>query len=132
MTEKGLKTCILCEKQYKYCPNCPSKFDSTEVWRNIFCSANCRDVYHIYDYYNAGKLPEKDAVQQLKQLDISYLSSVREPIKSVLSFLSAVNTKPKKVESKEVVPKEEVKEKKDAAPKKRSYRKKNSEDSLKG
>lgn len=120
------KVCILCNKAYKYCEACPSKYNITETWRNIFCCENCREVYHIYDLMKGGKITDKNAGKSLVKLDMSYKEKFNEPMRSTLALAINAAQSPKK--EKEI---EEVKPVDKETPKKRG-RKKNSEESLKG
>ena len=83
------RTCVICGTNYKYCGSCPSKYNPQETWRNIFCSENCRELYHIYDDIKSGKKTEKEASKLLKKLDLSHLDTFKEPMKSV--FMVACN-----------------------------------------
>lgn len=94
------KTCVICGKAYKYCQSCPYKYNTTETWRNIFCSENCRELYHVYDQLKVGQITDKNAAKSLKKLDISYLSKLNEPMKSVLAL--AIHDVEKKSEPYEV------------------------------
>ena len=119
------KVCILCGKAYKYCEACPSKYNVTETWRNIFCSENCREIYGVYDSIKAGLITDKDAGKKLAKFDTSYMDRFNEPMKSalVVALNSTVKSQPVKQEKKV----EEIKsENKKETPKKRG-RKKNSE-----
>lgn len=119
------KVCILCGKAYKYCEACPSKYNVTETWRNIFCSENCREVYRVYDSIKAGQITDKEAGKKLVRFDTSYIDRFREPMKSVLTV--ALNTAKKTRPIKQDKKVEEIKiEVEKETPKKRG-RKKNSE-----
>lgn len=122
------KTCIVCGKAYKYCEGCPSKYDITQTWRNIFCSENCREVYHVYDSIKAGKLKDEEAGKMLSKYDTSIIFKMREPMKSVLTIALNSNQKIKKKTASVIENSNEVDE---GAPKKRG-RKKNSEVDSKG
>lgn len=94
------KICVVCGNKYKYCQSCPQKYNVTETWRNIFCSENCRELYHVYDQIKAGQITDKNAAKALKKLDISNMSALNEPMKSVL--LIAFNSTKKSEE--QIVP----------------------------
>ena len=99
------KVCIICGTHYRYCEGCPTKYNTKETWRNLFCSERCRSTYHIYDWVKAGRMSDKEASKELRKVDASYLESLNEPMKSVL--VGVMNTD-KKVVEKPIV--EEVKE----------------------
>lgn len=104
--EKNNRKCICCNKEYRYCNRC-SGFDETETWRMIYCSDNCRQLYHIYDDIKAGKIQYKDAKKRMKDLDTSKLNTFNEPMRSVLtvSMNSEITTNDKKEIKDKPVPK---------------------------
>ena len=77
------KTCIVCRTKYKYCNTC-RQYNPNETWRNLYCSDNCRQLYHIYDAIRAKKLSDEDAGKEIEKYDISNLMSFNEPMRSVL------------------------------------------------
>ena len=92
------KTCVMCNKAYKFCESCPSKYNVTETWRNIFCSENCREIYKIYDKIKAGQITDKNALKELKKWNLSYIQNINDPMKSVLTLLIKSNeVKPKEI-----------------------------------
>ena len=94
------KTCVMCNKHYKFCESCPSKYNVTETWRNIFCSENCRGLYKIYDQIKSGQITDKEATKEIKKFDISYLQNINEPMKSVFNVLVNSKTKTDEAENK--------------------------------
>lgn len=94
------KTCVMCNKHYKFCESCPSKYNVTETWRNIFCSENCRGLYKIYDRIKSGQITDKEAMKEIKKFDISYLQNINEPMKSVFNVLVNSKTKTDEAENK--------------------------------
>ncbi len=77
------KTCIVCRTRYKYCNAC-RQYNPNETWRNLYCSDNCRQLYHIYDAIRAKKLSDEEAGEKIAKYDTDNLASFNEPIKSVL------------------------------------------------
>ena len=86
------KTCVMCGKQYKYCENCPSKYNTTETWRNIFCSEECRELYQIYNGYKGGKITDKQAYKRLSKISTVYLNKIKEPMKSVFNLICGIES----------------------------------------
>lgn len=124
------KTCILCGKQYKYCEGCPDKYNVTETWRNIFCSEECRGLYHIYDLIKAGRMTEKNANKEIKKYDIAVISRLKEPMKSTLAVALNYNNVsnnasdvPLKKTQTAIGEKKEIKETKKDPPVKRTGKK---------
>lgn len=65
-----LRKCIVDKTQYKYCGNCKD-YNPNETWRYLYCSENCRQIYHTLDAYKAKKINEEEAISILEKLDLS-------------------------------------------------------------
>lgn len=63
------RICTICGKQYEYCGHCPNK-NKIEPWRNIFCSENCKETFHIYDSFLTGKLSALEARNKLELIGV--------------------------------------------------------------
>lgn len=113
---RGDKTCVMCNTPYKYCENCPSKYNPTETWRNIFCCENCRDLYSVYDLWKGGVITDKNAAKSISKLDTSYVDKINPPMRDALLLWKSMGAT-KKTVSKDTT---------EASPKKRG-RKKNNE-----
>ena len=49
------RKCILCGKEYEYCPSCP-KDAKKETWYAIYDSENCKDISKALTDYNLKKI----------------------------------------------------------------------------
>ena len=65
-----LRTCIVCGRQYEFCPNCKNQAHANEQWRSIYCSDNCRQIFHVCSDYQANKITKQQAGVQLAKLNL--------------------------------------------------------------
>lgn len=64
------KTCIICGKQYKYCPNC-AEFVNQPTWRALCDTDNCHTIFRIVTDYHFGIYDDDSAKIALKDCDLS-------------------------------------------------------------
>ena len=107
---RGDRTCIVCGKDYVYCPNC-QKGDPNETWRNIYCSEECRGIYKICNSFAFGHTTAEAAKKQLDKYHITDRSKYSEDVRKSLSAIYAAKTEAPKVEESalksEATPKKE-------------------------
>ena len=100
------RKCILCGKEYEYCPSCP-KDAKKETWYAIYDSENCKDISKALTDYNLKKITKEEARESLSKCDLSIQLNDH-----YRNEINAIMVKPKKVSKpKQVaVEPEEVKE----------------------
>ena len=64
------RKCILCGKEYEYCPSCP-KDAKKETWYAIYDSENCKDISKALTDYNLKKITKEEACEALSRCDLS-------------------------------------------------------------
>lgn len=64
------RKCILCGKDYKYCPSCP-KDAKKETWYAIYDSENCKNISKALTDYNLNKISKDEARKVLSACDLS-------------------------------------------------------------
>ena len=65
-----MRKCVLCGKEYEYCPNCP-KDSRKPLWHKLYHSENCRNIFEALNNYNF-KLATKEETQEiLSKCDLS-------------------------------------------------------------
>jgi len=65
-----MRKCVLCGKEYEYCPNCP-KDSRKPLWHKLYHSENCRNIFESLNNYNF-KLATKEETQEiLSKCDLS-------------------------------------------------------------
>lgn len=103
---RGERSCCLCTKIYKYCPDCSGTVKKGETWRMLYCSENCRDIFNVLSQKAFGHIGNEEAAERLSKLDITKRAQFRQDLKDqVNSILSSV----KKEETESVPVKEEPK-----------------------
>lgn len=102
MASKQNKTCKVCGESYYFCPSCSRS--ASDKYKTMFCSKNCRDIFHTCSRYTVGTIDKAMAKSILSELDLSNRNKFSERIKADLSNI--LKTKSKFVK-KEVTPVEE-------------------------
>ena len=64
------RKCILCGKEYTYCPSCP-KDAKKESWYAIFNNENCKNISKTLTDYNLNKISKVEARHALLECDLS-------------------------------------------------------------
>ena len=77
---RGDRKCIVDAKQYNYCPHC--KDNPNETWRFLFCSENCRDIYHILEDWVAKKITSDAAREKLNNYTLPPLETLKTALRS--------------------------------------------------
>ena len=67
--ENKKRTCVVCGKNYSYCPNC-SKDAGKPIWMFILCSETCHDIYEILNKRGFKDITDLEAKKLLSDLDI--------------------------------------------------------------
>lgn len=82
---KHNKKCCVCGDSYYYCTGCVNKSPAYMV---SFCCENCRSIYNAVAGFNMGDYTKEEAVELLKQCDLSKQESfsklMRESIDKIL------------------------------------------------
>lgn len=103
MTKKNNKTCIVCGEKYTFCPTCADVKD-LEMWKNIYCSENCKKLFHAASGYHAKTATIEEVRTRFDACDLSYKDKLND------NFIEAINAAygiKEKVEIKEEI-KEEI------------------------
>lgn len=98
MAKKNNKICIVCGDKYTFCPTCADT-KNLEMWRNIYCSENCKKLFHAASGYHAQTATIEEVKSRFDACDLSYKDKLNK------NFIEAINAaygiKEKKVETKE-------------------------------
>ena len=99
------RKCIVCKKEYIYCPNC-GHTDPTETWKNSFCSENCRSIFKVCQDYVTGAIKPAEAKKKIDELDTSRLDKFAKIIGAnvvdILSYRPKTTRKKKKNVNEEI------------------------------
>ena len=96
---KDLRTCVICQSKYEYCPKCNRDVDKP-TWYFIFCSENCKSIYEVMSAYECGDIDAKTANESLIKLNVSKIDNLE---KSYKSTLAKIDSELKETQSKTVV-----------------------------
>ncbi len=91
---KPLRTCALCKEEYEFCSSCPEKI-TVPVWKNSFCSENCKKIYDICARYHMGELTKEEAQSLLEQCDLSKRAKYSNATKKILKEIQAKSRRQK-------------------------------------
>ena len=78
MGKKNNRTCIICGKNYTYCPVCNSGDANKPTSYFIFDGQNCHDIYEVCTQYRDGEIDAKVAYEKISKLDISNIKDFYE------------------------------------------------------
>ena len=88
MGSKNNRTCIICGKQYSYCPSCGNDVEKP-TWYFLFNDHNCHDIYEVCTQYRDNEITVEQAYERIMELDISdiddFAETTRNQIKEILS-----------------------------------------------
>lgn len=89
MAEKNNKICIICNKEYHYCPSCHQDKNKPS-WYAIFDGENCKSIYDVCTEYRDGVIDKKVAYERITKLDITdiedFTESTKAQIKDILAY----------------------------------------------
>jgi len=118
---KVKRRCIMCAKEYEYCNSCGA---APKLWKNIFCSENCRDIYDVLNKYDGKLITKEDGTERLKAFDLSVVSKFNDRFRKLAEELTP-KKEPAKKQKKETDESSKLEDKpvqKASAPKKRKPR----------
>lgn len=72
--KKNNRKCIICGKEYSYCPVCGQDLKKPS-WFTIFCGDNCNSIYETVTTYRDGGCTIETARDVLKSLDLSVIDN---------------------------------------------------------
>ena len=84
MAKKNNKTCIVCGQKYTFCPTC-SETKELEMWRNIYCSENCKKLFRAASGYHSQTATIEEVRARFDECDLSYKDKLNE------NFIDAIN-----------------------------------------
>ena len=91
---KPLRTCAICKEEYDYCSSCPEK-SRDPLWKNSFCSLNCKNIYEICVSFNLKEISKEEAQKRLASCDLSKKNKFSKSTKSIIEQIMEGSPKPK-------------------------------------
>ena len=89
---KNNRVCKVCGESYSFCPNCAG-VTATEKYRTMFCSKNCRDIFHTLSRYIVTDVNKHEAKEILSSLDLSKQNNFSDAIKEDINEIMGMNKK---------------------------------------
>ena len=105
------KVCIICAKKYKFCGHC-NKISSDELWHNIYCSEECREIFNTCSRYEGKDISADEAYDKLVKYnftDKNIQLSVKGTIEKIINNQTKTNNSPSEKSKLEPTPEVEVK-----------------------
>lgn len=90
------RKCILCKKEYNYCPNC-NKDRNKPTWYRLYCSQACHDIFDILNNYNFKLITKEEAKMLLSKCDLSIVSELNDHYRAEIESLMAEPKKKKEI-----------------------------------
>lgn len=91
-----MRKCLLCQKEYKYCPYCAEDAYKPK-WMFLFHDENCSEIFDVLQRHEQNFYTDEEAIQRLKKLDLTVLKnstqSVKNQVQKILSKEKAVQMK---------------------------------------
>lgn len=91
------RRCIVCGTEYEFCPHC-GKVPSDLLWKNIFCSIECKEIVDICHRYHGNDISQADAYDALVRLGMKEKSNNGNMAETISKIMSYQKPEPKKVE----------------------------------
>lgn len=70
------RTCVVCGKEYTYCPNC-NAYDVEPRWKFLFCSENCNEIFNTVSQFESGAITADEAKQAIEKCDLRKASPLK-------------------------------------------------------
>jgi hypothetical protein len=64
------RNCIVCGRQYRYCPKC-REFEYLEKWHTNYCNEQCKNVSSIINRYAFKHINKSEAKKLLEENNIT-------------------------------------------------------------
>ena len=86
------RVCKVCGTNYQFCNNCGT-VAPTEKYKTLFCSKNCRDIFHTLSRYTVKSINKYETKEILSSLDMSNLDNFSDKIKLEINEIMGSNKK---------------------------------------
>lgn len=101
-----MRKCILCGKEYEYCPTCPKDKDKAP-WHKLYHSENCRNIFNALNDYNFKLVTKSEAKTRLSACDLTI--DLNDHYRGEINDIMAFNEAPiESVPAEEIVAEPEV------------------------
>ena len=83
-----MRQCLVCSRTYPFCGHC-NKNNIVELWKNTYCSKECREIFNTCSNFEGGLISQKDAYDALKRLGVDTLTinkSVKDTVEKIMKY----------------------------------------------
>jgi len=87
--------CTVCGAEYDYCPTC-AEYRYAPTWMAEYDTENCKDIWLTLNKFAFGHITKDEALETLKDKDLSKQKEYPEDLKRVLAKLNETSEKKKK------------------------------------
>ena len=87
-SKKHMRTCQMCQKNYKYCNNC-SDYDHLPTFMLAWCSSNCKDLSSVMSDWGSHMISSEEAAKKLAALDTSRMEYWNENFQAAYNQIMA-------------------------------------------
>lgn len=84
--KKNNRKCIICGKEYSFCPNCNDDAGKP-YWYINYCDENCKKIYEACAGFSAKQYDKKATAQRLKNCDLSNMDHFDDTIKEIINVV---------------------------------------------
>lgn len=87
------RICLACGKAYEYCSSCSGSLN-TPVWKNIFHTENCKNVFEIVSDYAQNVITKETAKTKLQKCDLSQSNTFIDKIGKIIDEIKTAEKTP--------------------------------------
>ena len=97
------RKCVLCGKEYEYCPSCPKDKDKA-LWHKLYDNENCRNIFEALNNYNFKLATKEETKMILSRCDLTVELNdhYRGEINAIMAEPKKTKSQPKKAEEVEL------------------------------
>ena len=86
------RVCLTCGKSYTYCNSCTDDIH-LPVWKNIFDTENCKNIFEIVSDYEQKVIDKEKAKNKLLKYDLSNKGEFKPHVKKIIEEIIFVEEK---------------------------------------
>ena len=92
MAKRGTRKCIICGKEYVYCPHCGNG-SKEETWRYLYDSELCLNVFNVLSKYQFKHITKEEAKAEIEKLeipkDVKFTGEVKKQVDEIVKTKKA-------------------------------------------
>jgi len=86
--DRGKRKCLVCGKEYTYCPQC-GHGDAAETWRYLYDDEKCKQIFRVVSDYAFKHIDKKTAKGRLEALNLKgmmFTEDIGKQISEILAY----------------------------------------------